>query len=130
MKTIYLAGPMLDCSSTEMKDWRQEVIHHLQGFYNFLDPVKIEADPKDFKTLVEGDLEAIHKCDIVLANCWKASPGTAQELVYARTIFKKLTWVVNGINSPWLEYHGVNCFKTLEQAISSLEHYALIDIEK
>lgn len=123
MRKIYLAGPMLDCNDGEMKYWRGKVTEALKEHYTFIDPVELEVNHKekrDWKALVEGDLKCIQECDIVLAYCWKGSPGTSQEILYSKLIYKKQTLVVNMINSPWLHYHADRAFETLDEAIAYL----------
>lgn len=124
MKKIYLAGPMLNCTDAQATFWRAQVKKALEGMYEFMDPVEFESakDTKDdWKKLVEEDLYAIKKCDIVLAYCWKASPGTSMEMVYAFTTLGKTVVSVNVIQSPWVHYHSHFCFDKVEYAIAFLK---------
>lgn len=121
---IYLAGPMLGCTDDAMSAWRNKVKKALGHKYDFIDPVLIEVkdeDEKDnHKEVVEGDLAVIRKSDIVLAYCWKASPGTSMELVYSHVVYEKHVVVVNIIKSGWIKYHSAIQSKTLEEAIDYL----------
>lgn len=126
MKKIYLAGPMLGCNKQEMSDWRSVVKAQLAGKFEFLDPVDL-GTPETAIEVVEMDLEMIAKADILLANCWKASPGTSMEVCRAYMSGKKVV-VVNTIKSPWLHYHSHVCLDTLVEALDYLREVAHVKL--
>lgn len=69
--------------------------------------------------IVEGDLADIRGCDVVLANCWKPSYGTAMELVYAHGMGKRIVVVVPdpGRVSPWLRFHATVVVGSVEDGV-------------
>lgn len=129
MKTIYLSGPMLACTDQESNSWRQFVKKELEGLFEFQDPMEFEVKETGnvdtmARQIVEMDVRALTKSDFILANCWKASPGTAMELVYAK-VQKKEIISVNTINSPWIHFHSTLVYPTLEEAVQALKEIGL-----
>lgn len=115
--TIYLGGPMLDCTEEEMQDWRDEVqdeftVEVASGAVAFLNPCARTWDGTQAgaEYIVERDLEDIDECDIVIANLWKIGVGTSMEVFYAAGCHGKLviTIVPEGRSvSPWLMVHSL-----------------------
>lgn len=75
--------------------------------------------------IVEGDLSDILSCQVVLANCWKPSYGTAMELVYARMLGVGAIVVVpdQGKVSPWLRYHAESIHGSLVSACAAVRKW-------
>jgi nucleoside 2-deoxyribosyltransferase len=117
---IYLAGPMLGCTPDQMSGWREEVKQRLGMKCDFADPVLMEIGETEAHKLVTADLKAIKQADLVLAYCWKPSPGTAMELVYANRIYEVPVLSVNLIESPWVKFHSDYHADTLNSAIDFL----------
>jgi nucleoside 2-deoxyribosyltransferase len=72
----------------------------------------------NWREIVENDLIAIRKSDIVLANLWKDDQpyfGTSMEIMYAHTIGVPVICVFKG-SHPWLTYHSI-VVDTLEEAV-------------
>jgi len=128
MITIYLAGPIFQCSDDESTDWRQEVKKRLkkefQDYFVF-DPFDRDLRGREddmMREIVEGDKELIDKSDILLVGLWKVSAGTCMEILYAWERGKK-TFIINGLDkiSPWLRYHSHAIFNNIDQAINHLK---------
>lgn len=109
MNLVYLAGPIYGATDSEAHKWRRHATQALQG--KVLDPMsrdyrgKEQENPDD---IVLADLADIAGCTAVLANCWTPSYGTAQELVYAHLLGKRVVAIVPNPNkvSPWLRFHS------------------------
>lgn len=92
MKKVYLAGGF-------HSGWQDEVYRVLKGC-EILDPRKHGLTaPKDY---TEWDLEALQRCDYVLANMEETNPGgysLALEVGYAKALGKQII-VVDQITDP------------------------------
>lgn len=120
-KTIYLAGPILDCTDPECNDWR-ETVKKVGGKFDFLNPMSRDYRGRTdecYKEIVEGDKADIDNCDILMANCSKNSAGTSMEVMYAWE--KGKTVITFGGHSPWIKYHSTTVLGSLETAINSLK---------
>lgn len=126
MATIYLCGPIANCSDSECIDWREKVKKLWSG--KTLDPMRRDyrnVEEVPVKDVVQLDKVDIGFSDIVLVNYTKPSVGTSMEVLYA---FErgKLVVVVSKedeVLSPWLLYHSHKVFPTIEKAILFLEEY-------
>lgn len=110
MTTVYLAGPINGCTDDEANTWRDQVKLAL-GVENTLDPMRRDyrgIEDESVREIVEGDLEDIINSDIMLANCWQVSWGTAMEIFYANEIGKAVIAVLppDARVSPWLRWHA------------------------
>lgn len=127
MITIYLSGPMADCTDEEMHGWRDEVkdkftVERAAGRVVFLDPTvrdfrNREVTPDE---IVEPDLDEIDASTVLLANCWKTGTGTSMEIFYAAGCHGKLVIAVvppGKFVSPWLAYHAL-VVRELSEAIA------------
>lgn len=130
-KSIYLAGPIKDCTWEQKTEWRNEVKEFLGKFgFEFSDPMEFEASitectqtPREMgKKLVQVDLEHIGKSEIILANMWKISIGTIMELVYASQLHKNVYVVCEKkYESLWLLAHCDRVFRTLPEAVNYIK---------
>jgi hypothetical protein len=77
---VYLAGPISGCNATQCHKWRQDLKNHFGDEFEFLDPSEWGKD-WDFSR----EMIAIDQCDVVVANMWKESVGTAIGIMHART---------------------------------------------
>jgi hypothetical protein len=126
MQTIYLAGPIAQCTPEEMHGWREEVKSELAGLYSFKDPTdRLNAPPNE---IVEGDKKDIIESDIVLANYWKIGTGTAMEIMFTHMVDRRrlMLTVVHGNYgepvSPWIKIHSDHIFRGLDKAIVYLKN--------
>jgi len=122
---IYLAGPMMDCSHSEMKDWRTEVKKHYEDSQvEILDPV----DHVDYKMeeAVRSDKRCICKADVVLVNMWKMSIGTSMEIMWAYVLNKKIITIAPSElkDNYWLKYHSNFIVSNLENAYNCITNGA------
>lgn len=122
-KTVYLCGGINKLSDAECKDWREVAKLNLRGEYTILDPMRrdyrgIEGDHT--KDIVNGDLQDIAACDVVLVRAEVPSWGTAMEIVYAKLLGKEIVAFGAGPKpSPWLMYHtSGHMTPTLPEAIA------------
>lgn len=98
---IYLAGPM----DKGEGPWREKFKSNKK--VNYVNPADWGYDVvKDAKDLVENDLNAIKKCDIIFVYAPMLSVGTSMELVYAEQFNKRIVAVIpSRLISPWHLYH-------------------------
>ena len=120
MKTIYLAGPILNCSKEKISDWTGFVTGKLIEYYNFVNPSRRFYDQFQYKEIVEKDKSEIDLCDIVLVNYFTLSSGTAMEMLYAWERKKEIYTIVHGEVSPWILYHSNEIFMDMTKAVEFL----------
>lgn len=109
MPTVYLAGPINDCTDAEAMDWRTEATASLAGEYRVLDPMRRDyrgREAEHVTELVEGDKADIRASDVVLVNADRPTWGTAMEVQYAHDQGKRVVAFCAGSVSPWLRYHA------------------------
>ena len=114
MKTIYLSGPMRDCTEKEIKQWREYVKKQLPMF-KFLDPAERGFNAPNAIKLDKTD---IYNSDIILTNCWKPSAGTSMEIMYAYTRNKIIITIAENDISGWITEHSNATFSTINKAIN------------
>jgi len=96
--TIYLAGPISGCNSTQKLEWRKE-IKKLLGTrgYEFIDPTESTWN-------AQREFMDMDKSDVVIANLWRESIGTIVGVVRARRLAKPVIVIdINRIDSPILK---------------------------
>ena len=104
---VYLAGPINGCSDSEAVNWREEMKARMSNM-TFLDPMRRDYRGREddcVDEIVYGDIDDIAKSNVVLANCWRPSFGTAMEIYHAYTNIKLpvIVWTEAGKPvSPWL----------------------------
>lgn len=127
---VYLAGPIHECVDEDAKDWRDWVKSDaLAKVVTFLDPMDrdyrgVEHLPGMSEQIVSGDKRDIDEADAVLAFCWKASYGTAMELMYAHERSKVIV-VITDSGSPWLQYHADFVTDNCDSALQYLHAWAM-----
>lgn len=95
---VYLAGPINKGES----NWRSKL--KSTSRCNYVNPENWNIN--NCSNIVENDIEAIKKCDIVFAYCPFLSAGTSMEFVYAHKYNKPVILVIpKRFISPWHEYH-------------------------
>lgn len=138
--TIYLSGPMDDCSLAERTEWRQYI--KTQQFYPMAfdvdQAVKFHVyDPCDrvyssdetevaYRQIVEDDLLEIHRSDALLAKFMpgKIMVGTLMEIKHAFD-HGKLVVVMVPLDyriSPWLRYFSHKIIKTRTPENDALDY--------
>jgi len=95
IKTVYLAGPMEQVSSSEMTEWRECAKSILEpAGITCLDPTRRRHsfEQKIMRRIFELDLIDIRECDLVLVNLNNdllPKHGTAMEVFYAGYVLQK-----------------------------------------
>jgi len=118
---VYLAGPIRNCSSFEVHNWRVEAAKLLHC--SVINP----ALARDFSQtactdcmneIVNPDKNDIDSCAVLLANCWQISVGTSMEILYAWERGKLIICIVpeEKLLSAWTIAHAHKLFHTLEDA--------------
>lgn len=119
MLTVYLCGPIQNCTDSDCKDWRQHCIKNLNA--NCLDPMVRDYRGIEIthqKEIVENDKIDIDNSDILIVNYIKPSVGTSMEILYAWERSKKIFIVTPETNlSPWMLYHSHKIFKSFDEII-------------
>jgi hypothetical protein len=110
MKRVYLAGPINGCTDEEAKGWRERIKAALAGKVAFYDPMDRDyrgAENGNEQEIVERDLEQVYDCDLLLANCWKPSWGTAIEIAEKAMAGGRVLVIDPGeAISPWLAFYA------------------------
>lgn len=134
MSIVYLAGPMQNCTDSEMNAWRSLFKRELEPAFSILDPTRRDYRgdvawlPDKIREIVENDKGDIQRSAIVVANCWKPSHGTSMEIIYAHGLGKRVLVIHPGAGgsggdrpSPWLIYHSERIFRTAEECVQYLK---------
>lgn len=117
----YLAGPINGCTDDEAINWR-EVAKARLGAENCIDPMRRDYRGKEDESvdaIVQGDIFDIHDSNVVLANCWQVSWGTAMEIHYAseRGIPVVAILPAGTRISPWLRYFTERIVHSIDAAL-------------
>ncbi len=116
---IYLAGPINGLNDDDASTWREQV-KAVVGAENCLDPMRRDYRGKEdlhVNEIVSGDLDDINNSEVILANCWTPSFGTAMELWYAHSQNIPIIAVTPEPVSPWLRYVSFEIVDNLENGI-------------
>lgn len=128
--TVYLCGPIQNCTDTECVAWREEAKRLWPGVA--LDPLRRDYRGKELdnpEKLVSDDLNDIDNSDALVVWFDRPSVGTAMEIFYACTTARIPVFVVDarpertGPLSAWLVRHTTELHTTLEGALASLHTY-------
>jgi nucleoside 2-deoxyribosyltransferase len=128
--TIYLAGAIDKVPPEFATTWRRAATRALEHKYKILDPTAgkdlfapgVNTDVYTPAQIVESDLAAIKKTDIVLAEISRKDipyHGTSMELAYAYQ-WQKIVYVWGGCRSYWVRYHATQIFDELADALEHL----------
>ncbi len=134
MTTIYLAGPINNCTDDECKDWRAAARDFFDkngdgngDFVRILDPMRRDYRGKETDShirhlIVKGDKTDYRSADILLVYSPKPSYGTAMEIFDAYENLHKWVVVVNAdeFPSPWLVEHCDYRVPTFEKAFDTI----------
>ena len=119
MKRVYLAGPPF---AEEYRRRASELL--LAAGSETVDPMR-----RDFRgrtegheaEIVEGDLEEIASCDVLLAAFTSPDEGTAMEAWYAQTLGKPVVVYTGGTPPhPWTVYVAAEVHAALEDAVAAV----------
>jgi hypothetical protein len=120
--TVYLCGGINGLSDQECRDWR-EVAKARLSYHGIdtLDPMRRDyrgIEDQSVDAIVEGDLDDIRACDVVLVNATRPSWGTAMEIVDAFQANRQIVAVAGDSRiSPWLRFHTSAIYQYLEEAL-------------
>lgn len=126
---VYLAGPMHGCGDVQALEWRGLAADRLwRAGIDVIDPSEIgdyrgREDDVDPAMVVSADLEAIASCDMVLANCWRPSYGTAMEIAIAKREHGiDVVAIVPDTRkvSPWLRAHSARIVGSFAHGIEAV----------
>ncbi len=119
MKRVYLAGPPF------AEEYRRRAAGLLrEAGLEAVDPMR-----RDFRgrtqgneaEIVEGDLEEIAGCDVMLADFTHPDEGTAMEAWHARGLGKRVVAYTGGTPPhPWVVYVAEEICAELEAAVRAL----------
>jgi nucleoside 2-deoxyribosyltransferase len=124
---VYLAGPINGCGDAQALDWRNLAADELaHAGIEPVDPFSLgdyrgREGTVDAAMIVNNDLIAIASCDMVLANCWRPSYGTAMEIAIAqREHGIAVITVVPDVRkvSPWLRAHSTRVTGSLREGLN------------
>jgi hypothetical protein len=121
----YLAGPINGCTDNEAINWREVAKARLGDRY-CLDPMRRDYRGREDECvdeIVAGDLADIAASDVMLANCWQVSWGTAMEIFYASSVLDMLVYAVlppDARVSPWLRHYAHVISRDLNEAIDCI----------
>jgi hypothetical protein len=122
---VYLAGPINGTTDDEANAWRAEA----KKFFTCIDPMARDyrgREDESVADIVEGDKSDIESCEVLLANCWRPSWGTSQEIYHAWLAYMPVVSVVpEGPVSPWIRYHSTVVVRDLAGAIREVERALL-----
>lgn len=122
---VYLCGGINGLSEAQCRDWREVA---KETFPDAIDPMRRdyrvrENSPGVADEIVQGDIDDIKGCDVLLVNATRPSWGTAMEMVYAKQASKPCHSFVLGPLapvSPWLRAHSVAVYLCLQDAIRGI----------
>lgn len=125
---FYLAGPINGCTDDEAINWR-DLAKSLVGAENCIDPMRRDYRGKEDESvneIVQGDLEDINNSDVVVANCWQMSWGTAMEIHYAGEHGIPVIAILpkDARVSPWLRYFTEGITHTIGDALEAGRAYS------
>jgi len=123
---IYLAGPISGCNERQQKEWRQQIKALAAGAFDFICPVE-NLENSSCKTpfqVVKLDQESIADADLVIANMWKESIGTAIGISTAASKGKPVIIIDrNCIDSSTLAYYAYAIRRNESEALSEAADY-------
>ena len=115
-RTVYLSGPMDNCTDEELHGWRDRSKEFLYPHFT-IDPARRDYRTPD-GTISDKELVEIDKVDIQDSNGvlvhfippaqGSFMTGTTMEIIYAHSLSKLVVTVVppDFFVSPWIKYHS------------------------
>ncbi len=126
---VYLCGGINGLSDADAENWREAAKALLTA--ETLDPMRRDYrghEAENVAAIVEGDLQDVVACDVVLVNAVRPSWGTAMEVVYAKTWGKRIVAFTGGSRvSPWVSYH-CECVYSFQDAIDRINGVKFVRI--
>lgn len=129
MNTVYLAGPITGCSYEEIYEWREAFTLLWDG--NVINPAPsivfgVMPIPMKDEEIVNRDLRNIEMADVILARCYKASPGTSMEIFHAYRLGRPVVVWTRDVDSlsPWIRHHADRFVLSLRAAITECKKFA------
>ena len=129
-KSIYLCGPIMDCSRDESTTWRERTKGLFPERFTLLDPMRRNFKDREVDSaneIVSFDLQDIAECDIVLANYSKPSIGTAMEVFHASYNLSKFVIAFSPLPyeqcNPWMVRFCTKILKDLETAVTYIDEH-------
>lgn len=137
--SIYLCGPIKDCTDEQVHGWRDRMKVILAGYpITFLDPTVrdyrrvLEANIGNLEELeriddeiVTQDSEEIRMSDALIVYFPQPSAGSAMEIYMAHHLHRFVVTIVPfvGTASPWVRYHSTVTVESFPDAIHQLKRY-------
>jgi nucleoside 2-deoxyribosyltransferase len=118
MSRVYLAGP----------PFADEYRRRAEALLRAAGHVPVDPMRRDFRgrtegnevEIVEGDLDDIRSCDVVLAAFTEPDEGTAMEAWFARSIGTPVVaWTGGARPHPWTVYVAASVQESLEDAVAA-----------
>ncbi len=129
-RTVYLCGPIMDCSRDESATWRERAKGLFPERFTLLDPMRRNFKDREVDSaneIVSFDLQDIADCDIVLVNYSKPSIGTAMEVFHASHDLGKFVIAFSPLPyeqcNPWMVRFCTKILKDLETAVTYIDEH-------
>jgi nucleoside 2-deoxyribosyltransferase len=130
VKTIYLCGPIMDCSDSESSSWRERAVAEFGDDFVLLDPMRRNFRDREIDSaneIVEFDLQDVRDADILLVNYSKASIGTSMEVFYASHEQGKFVIAFSPFTykdmSPWMVRFCTKILPDFESAVGYIRKH-------
>ena len=127
----YLSGPIDNCTSAEIKDWRNFLKkeypqYHWYDPLDLTDNAKESVIEKDFSKIIPKEKQMIVNSDFMIVYPWKPSSGTSMEVMFAYD-HKIPVIAIKDPNqlylSPWITYHCIHVANTFKDAMEALDQF-------
>ena len=129
-RTVYLCGPIMDCSPAESGLWRERAKKLFSERFVLLDPMRRNFKDREVDSaneIVSFDLQDIADSDIVLVNYCKPSVGSAMEVFHASYNLDKFVIAFSPFPfkecNPWMIRFCTKILPDLESAIKYIEEH-------
>jgi nucleoside 2-deoxyribosyltransferase len=129
-RTVYLCGPIMDCSPEESGVWRERAKTLFSDRFITLDPMRRnfkDCEVDSANEIVSFDLQDIAECDIVLVNYCKPSVGSAMEVFHASYNLDKFVIAFSPFPfkecNPWMIRFCTKILPGLDSAIQYIEEH-------
>jgi nucleoside 2-deoxyribosyltransferase len=118
MSRVYLAGP----------PFADEYRRRAEALLRAAGHVPVDPMRRDFRgrtegheaEIVEGDLDDIRSCGVVLASFAEPDEGTAMEAWYAHSTGKRVVvWTDGARPHPWTVFVAASVHESLEDAVAA-----------
>jgi len=124
--SVYLSGPITHVEPS----WRADIAEDLEkiGRENSISVqvyIPEESENESDKYIINRDLEAIEKSDLIISYVFSETFGTPMEIFYSYHVLRKTTFVVCTFRkvSPWLTGNSTRLFKTIKGFFAFWDRY-------